>query len=71
MALERSSGEAFFRLTYRNGEVWAFLWEGAEADIDDSVRHSAYFGLNRTRQIVLHGPARSDTDIAWVFTRQS
>ncbi|HCO53437.1 MAG TPA: hypothetical protein DIT93_00270 [Pelagibacterium sp.] len=71
VALERSSGEAFFRLTYRNGEVWAFLWEGAEADIDDSVRHSAYFGLNRTRQIVLHGPARSDTDIAWVFTRQS
>ncbi|WP_417579238.1 heparinase II/III family protein [Pelagibacterium sp.] len=71
VALERSSGEALFRLTYRNGEVWAFMWEGAEADIDDSVRHSAHFGLSRTRQIVLHGPARSDTDIAWVFTRQS
>lgn len=71
VALERSGGEDLIRLVYRNGEVWAFLWEGAKAEIEDSVRHSAYLGLNRTRQIVLHGPAFDGAEIAWVFTRQS
>jgi uncharacterized heparinase superfamily protein len=68
---ERWDGEDLIRLVYRNGEGWAFLWEGASADIEDSVRHSAHFGLVKTRQIVLHGPARNEAEIAWVFTRQS
>lgn len=68
--VERSSGESMARLVYRNGDVWAFLWEGAEAEIEDSVRHSASLGLNRTRQIVLTGPASEGAEIAWVFTRQ-
>ncbi|WP_114645236.1 heparinase II/III family protein [Pelagibacterium lacus] len=71
VVVERSAEEDLIRLVYRNGEVWTFLWEGAAAEIDDSVRHSAHFGLNRTRQIVLHGPAFDGADIAWVFTRQS
>ncbi|WMT92361.1 heparinase II/III family protein [Pelagibacterium sp. H642] len=68
---ERSSGEDLIRMIYRNGEAWSFLWEGASADIEDSVRHSAHFGLIKTRQIVLHGTARNEAEIAWVFTRQS
>ena len=68
---ERWDGEDLIRMVYRNGEVWAFLWEGAAADIEDSVRHSAHFGLVKTRQIVLHGTARNEAEIAWVFTRQS
>lgn len=71
VALERSSSEDLIRIAYRNGETWAFLWEGAEVEIEDSVRHSASLGLNRTQQIVLHGAARAETEIAWVFTRQS
>ena len=69
--VERTDDGDMIRLLHRNGEVWAFLWEGAEADIDDSVRHSAHFGLHRTRQIVLSGPARPNAEIAWVFTQQS
>ncbi len=71
IAVERSDGEDLIRFRYRSGEAWSFLWEGARADVEDSVRNSAYFGLNRTRQIVLHGPAQAGTEIAWVFTRQS
>lgn len=71
VAIERSTGEDLIRLVYRNGEVWTFLWEGAAADIEDSVRHSAHFGLHRTRQIVLYGPAFAGVEVAWVFTRQS
>ena len=71
VALERSEREDLIRLIYRNGEVWAFLWEGAHAEIEDSVRHSAHVGLARTRQIVLTGPARPDAEIAWVFTTQA
>lgn len=70
VAVERSRGEDLVRLVYRNGEVWTFLWEGAEAEIEDSVRHSASMGLNRTRQIVLTGPAVNQAEVAWVFTRQ-
>lgn len=70
VTVERSSGEDLVRMVYRNGEVWTFLWEGAAAEIEDSVRHSASLGLHRTRQIVLSGVAKSDAEVAWVFTRQ-
>jgi len=69
-APERAASEDMVRIVYKNGETWAFLWEGAEADIEESVRHSAHFGLLRTRQIVLTGRARAGREIAWVFTRQ-
>ncbi len=70
VAVEREGAEELVRILYKNGESWAFLWEGAEADIEESVRHSAHFGLLRTNQIVLSGPARPGAEIAWVFTRQ-
>lgn len=68
---ERTEGEAMIHITYRSGEAWAFLWEGADAHIEESVRNSRHFGLSRTEQIVLTVPARPHTEIAWVFTRQS
>jgi uncharacterized heparinase superfamily protein len=68
---ERDENDQMIRIEFRSGEVWAFLWEGAQAEIEESVRHSAWFGLVRTFQIVLSGPARPETEIAWVFTQQS
>lgn len=70
VAIQRTPGEEIIRMIHRSGESWSFLWEGAQADIEDSVRHSAHFGLVRTQQIVLTGAARPDVEIAWVFTRQ-
>nr|WP_246473094.1 heparinase II/III family protein [Pelagibacterium limicola] len=69
-ALERAGSEDLIRIVHKNGEAWSFLWEGADADIEDSVRHSAHFGLLRTNQIVLSGRVRAGHEVAWVFTRQ-
>jgi len=68
---DRTEGEDLIRITYRSGEAWTFLWEGAHAEIEESVRNSRHFGLSRTEQIVLNAPALPETEIAWVFTRQS
>lgn len=70
VALERSDAEDLIVMRFRSGRNWAFIWEGAHAEIEESVRHSAHFGLLRTRQIVLSGVARAGHEIAWVFTRQ-
>ncbi|HEY4199687.1 MAG TPA: heparinase II/III family protein [Devosiaceae bacterium] len=51
-----------------NGSEWTFLWEGAEVHEEESVRQSAYFGLHRTRQIILEAPVAAGTEIAWIFT---
>lgn len=64
----RSAGEDVLRLRLASGAAWTFLWEGATARIEDSVRQSAYFGLNKTRQIVLETPVTDGHEIAWVFT---
>lgn len=64
------SAEGMVRIIHKSGEEWAFLWEGAEAEIEESVRHSAHFGLLRTYQIVLSGSLRAGHEVAWVFTRQ-
>lgn len=70
VVLERADGEDLFQLVFKSGSSWAFLWEGAQVEIEDSVRHSAHFGLVKTRQIVLSGPAEPGREVAWVFTRQ-
>ena len=36
--------------------------------IEDSVRQSAYFGLNKTKQIVLESKVEDGHEIAWIFT---
>jgi uncharacterized heparinase superfamily protein len=51
-----------------NGQVWSFLWEGAECREEESVRQSAYVGLHKTRQLVLETEVAADREIAWIFT---
>lgn len=66
--LFRGEEEDLLRVHLASGAVWTFLWEGAEMRVEDSVRQSAYFGFNRTRQIVLESPVASGHEIAWIFT---
>ncbi len=66
---ERQDDEDIIKLTLASGRSWSFLWEGARATIDDSVRQSAYFGFYRTRQIVLTAPLADGHEIAWILTR--
>jgi len=68
--LRRSPEEELLRLRLQSGQVWTFLWEGAEMRVEDSVRQSAYFGFHRTRQIVLEAAVEDGAEIAWIFTRQ-
>jgi uncharacterized heparinase superfamily protein len=66
----QSEDEDLVRLRLQYGQVWTFLWEGAEMRLEESVRQSAYFGFQRTQQIVLEAPVEDGTEIAWIFTRQ-
>lgn len=65
---EASRGEDMIRLKVSSGAQWTFLWEGATPRIEDSVRQSAYFGLHRTRQIVLDALVAEANEISWIFT---
>ncbi len=56
------------KLRLASGQVWNFLWEGAEMRVEDSVRQSAYFGFRRTRQIVLDALVGDAEEISWIFT---
>ncbi len=56
------------KLRLASGQVWNFLWEGAEMRIEDSVRQSAYFGFHRTRQIVLDALVEEGGEVSWIFT---
>ncbi len=67
----RDPNEDIIRLRLASGHVWSFLWEGARAEIEDSVRQSAFFGFYRTRQIILTAPLSDTLEIAWILTRAS
>jgi uncharacterized heparinase superfamily protein len=56
------------KLRLASGQIWNFLWEGAEMRVEDSVRQSAYFGFHRTRQIVLDALVADTSEISWIFT---
>jgi uncharacterized heparinase superfamily protein len=56
------------KLRLASGQVWNFLWEGADMRVEDSVRQSAYFGFHRTRQIVLDALVAEANEISWIFT---
>ena len=56
------------KLRLASGQVWNFLWEGAEMRVEDSVRQSAYFGFHRTHQIVLDALVADVGEISWIFT---
>lgn len=69
--LTRNGEEDVLRLRLASGAVWTFLWEGATMRIEDSVRQSAYFGLNRIKQIVLEAEIEDGHEIAWIFTLET
>ncbi|MEO6014293.1 MAG: heparinase II/III family protein [Devosia sp.] len=56
------------KLRLASGQVWNFLWEGADMRVEDSVRQSAYFGFHRTKQIVLDVLVGEVQEISWIFT---
>ncbi len=61
-------GDDLLRLHLASGQIWNFLWEGADARIEDSVRQSTLFGFHRTRQIVLEVAAGDTPEVSWIFT---
>ncbi|HWA20159.1 MAG TPA: heparinase II/III family protein [Devosia sp.] len=61
-------GRDVIKLQLSSGQMWNFLWEGAEVRIEDSVRQSAYFGFHRTRQIVLETHVADAGEVSWIFT---
>jgi uncharacterized heparinase superfamily protein len=63
----RQAGD-MLKLQLASGQVWNFLWEGADMRVEDSVRQSAYFGFHRTRQLVLDAPVAAGHEISWIFT---
>jgi uncharacterized heparinase superfamily protein len=67
----RQSAEDIISIRLKSGAEWVFLWEGGEADIDESVRQSAYFGFYRTQQIVIEAELGANREISWIFTRQN
>jgi uncharacterized heparinase superfamily protein len=67
---EVHDGGDLLRLQLKSGEIWSFLWEGAELRVEESVRHSAYFGFHRTRQIVLDVLVEDASEVSWIFTME-
>jgi len=71
-AMTRFDGDrSFIRLTTQGGDSWVFLWEGAEASVEPSVRQSLHYALVDTQQIVLRGEFSQRSEIAWSFARQA
>lgn len=68
--VERSPDAEMISLRLPSGDVWVFLWEGAQLRVDESVRHSRNIGFHRTEQIILSTALVPDAEIAWIFTRQ-
>lgn len=68
VVVRRNSDEEIVRLVLPSGQVWSFLWEGAECRQEDSVRQSAYVGFHKTTQLVLETEVAPDREIAWIFT---
>ncbi len=66
--VRRNSNDDMVRLVLPNGQVWSFLWEGAQCHEEESVRQSAYLGFHKTRQLVLETEVSADREIAWIFT---
>ncbi len=63
-----SQAGEMLKLRLASGDVWNFLWEGADMRVEESVRQSAYFGHHRTRQIVLDALVADVSEISWILT---
>lgn len=58
------------RIRCSSGVWWSFLWDGASLKVEDSVRYSALFGLQRTKQLVLRARVAEAEEISWIFTME-
>ena len=67
----RQGTDDIINVRLKSGADWTFLWEGGIAEIEESVRQSAYFGFFRTQQIVIETEVRPNLEISWIFARQS
>lgn len=67
----RQGGDDIINIQLKSGAEWTFLWEGGFAEIEESVRQSAYFGFFRTQQIVIEAEVRPNLEISWILTRQN
>ncbi len=56
-------------LTTIGGQVWRFLAEGADLDIEESIFFADPICLRRSLQIVLKGPCTKATSVQWKFEK--
>jgi uncharacterized heparinase superfamily protein len=67
---QRSENAGMISIHLQSGQIWSFLWEAANARIEQSVRQSAHIGYHKTQQIVLEAEVGRDVEVAWILTRQ-
>jgi uncharacterized heparinase superfamily protein len=58
-------------LTTNGGQVWRFLAEGAELDVEESIFFADPICLRRSLQIVLKGPCAKATSVQWKFEKMA
>jgi uncharacterized heparinase superfamily protein len=58
-------------LTTPLGQVWRFIAEGAELDVEESIFFADPICLRRSMQIVLKGPCAKTVSVHWKFERAS
>jgi uncharacterized heparinase superfamily protein len=51
------------------GQVWRFIAEGAEIDVEESIFFADPICLRRSLQIVLKGPCTNATSVHWKFEK--
>jgi len=51
------------------GQIWRFLAEGAELDVEESIFFADPICLRRSLQIVLKGPCTAATSVHWKFEK--
>jgi uncharacterized heparinase superfamily protein len=56
-------------LTTPGGQVWRFLADGAELDVEESIFFADPICLRRSLQIVLKGPCSKTTSVHWKFEK--
>ncbi len=56
-------------LTTPGGQVWRFLADGADIDVEESIFFADPICLRRSLQIVLKGPCSKATSVHWKFEK--
>ncbi len=56
-------------LTTPGGQIWRFVAEGADLDVEESIFFADPICLKRSLQIVLKGPCTKATSVLWKFEK--